>query len=188
MSEAAAGVDQQAGLPFPLQDGEQVLVLRRRHWLYLWPNLLLKLLIMVVPPALIAWLLSETGAYEGVVANAFWIVAAAYLIFMGVRLFLTWYQYHHDIWVITNQRLIDSYKRHPFSLRLSTADLVNVQDMTVARNGLLQTAFDYGDIICQTAADEQRDFHLTGVSNPREVQAIVDRERDRERQRISRNL
>jgi hypothetical protein len=82
--------------------------------------------------------------------------------------------------VITNQRIIDSYKKHPFNLRIATTDLVNVQDMSVERDGMLRTMLDYGDIVCQTAS-EMQDFRLAGIPNPVAVQALVDRERDRER-------
>ena len=169
-------------LPFPLQDGEQVLQVCRRHWLYLWPTLVSMLLLAIVPLTAIALLLSSLGGYHGVGALIFRVVSLIYLLFWAARIFLAWYRYQHDIWVITNQRLIDSYKRHPFSLRVATADLVNVQDMTVERDGLLRTVFDYGDLVCQTAATEQ-DFRIAGVPNPRAVQALVDRERDRERLR-----
>jgi hypothetical protein len=180
--EAPPGPQREPGLSFPLQEGERVIQLCRRHWLYLWPNIALKLLFALVPPIAIGILLSETGAYEGVAAQIFWVVAGIYLVYWAVRLFLIWYRYNNDIWVITNQRLIDSYKAHPFNLRVSTADLVSVQDMTVERSGVLQTMLDYGDIVCQTAA-EQQELRLTGIPHPREVQALVDRERDRERMR-----
>ena len=42
---------------------------------------------------------------------------------------------------------------------------------------------DYGDVICQTAGTDA-DFTIVGVKDPRAVQALVDRERDRERVRI----
>jgi hypothetical protein len=171
-----------SGLPLALQDGEQVMASVRRHWLYLWPRLVFMTLVALVPPAAIAFLMSEAGAYEGVGAQAFWVAAGLYLVFWAVRIFLTWYSYNHDVWIVTNQRLIDSHKKHPFSLKLSSADLVNVQDMTVERDGILRTIFDFGDIVCQTAA-EGTDFRLAGIPNPRSVQGLVDRERDRERLR-----
>ena len=167
-------------LPFPLQGGETVVQLCRRHWLYLWPNVLLKLVFALTPPALVAVLLSIADAYEGVAARVFWVVSAIYFIYWAVRIFLVWYRYQNDIWVITSQRLVDAFKPNPFSLRVATADLVNLQDMTVRRAGLLQTMLDFGDVVCQTAA-EQQEFRLVGIPHPREVQAIVDRERDRER-------
>jgi hypothetical protein len=180
LSESAPAGPRQGSLPFPLQDGETVLRVYRRHWIYLWPNLLLLLLIAIVPTVIVYVILSELGAYEGIGALIFRVVAGLYLLWSAVRIFLAWYRYHNDIWVVTNQRLIDSFRRHPFSLRVSTADLVNVQDMTVHRDGLLRTMLDYGDIVCQTAAENQ-DFLLSGIPDPREAQSLVDRERDRER-------
>ncbi len=169
-------------LPFQLQDGEQVLLFCRRHWLYLWPRLGFMTLMALVVPIATAWLLGAADAFEGTFAKVFWVLAAVYLAFWAIRIFLTWYRYNNDIWVITNQRVIDSIKKHPFSLEISTADLVNVQDLTVERSGVIRTIFDFGDIVCQTAAEIQT-FRLAGIPDPRATQALIDRERDRERLR-----
>ncbi len=157
-------------------------MLCRRHWLFLWPRLFLMLLVAVVPATAVAVLMSKADAYEGTAEKVFWVVAGVYLVYWALRILFAWYRYHHDVWVITNQRLIDSIRNNPFSLKVSTADLVNVQDMTVERSGILRTVFDFGDVICQTAADVQ-EFRISSIANPREVQALVDRERDRERLR-----
>ena len=71
---------------------------------------------------------------------------------------------------------------NPLGLKISTADLVNIQDMTVERHGIFQTALNYGDVNCQTAADN-RDFVMGGVPQPQELQLLIDKERDRERLR-----
>ena len=169
----------QDGLPFPVQPGEQIVQIIRRHWLYLWPSIALQVALGVAPLIAAAILLSVLDL-EGIVATVVWAVAGAHLAYRALLTFLTWYRYHNDIWVVTNQRIIDSYKRHPFSLRIATADLSNVQDMTVERHGMLRTMLNYGDILCQTAS-EVPDFRLAGVPDPMAVQALVDRERDRER-------
>lgn len=171
-----------SAIHFPLQDNERVLRICRRHWIYLWPRIALYALLALVPAIVVAILLSKAGQFEGVAARIFWAATAVYLAYWALRAVLTWYRYHNDIWVITNQRIIDSKKSNPFNLRMSTADLVNVQDMTVERAGVLRTLLDYGDIVCQTAADVQ-EFRLSGIPDPREVQLLVDRERDRERMR-----
>ena len=179
-SAATAPLSPQPSLPFPLQSGELVLVVCRRHWLYLWRTLIVLILFALLPVAIIAWVLSATDSYDGTVAQIFWIASAVWLGYWAVRIFLTWYRYNHDIWAITNQRIVDCAKNHPFSLRVSSADLVNIQDLSVDRHGILATSFDYGDIICQTAS-ATTNFRLTGIPNPREVQALIDKERDRER-------
>ncbi|HWO74107.1 MAG TPA: hypothetical protein VNN21_11190 [Dehalococcoidia bacterium] len=180
MGQAVSQGPRDVGLPFPLQEGERIIQLCRRHWIYLWPTILAQALIGLVPVAALGILLLEIDAYEGLAAQAYWAVSVLWALYWAARMFLSWYRYQNDIWAITNQRIVDSYKRHPFSLRISTADLVNVQDMSIEREGILRTLLDFGDIVCQTAAEGQ-DFRLSGIPDPRAVQALVDRERDRER-------
>lgn len=170
-------------VPFPLQDDESVLLMVRRHWIFLWPTALLYLLFALVPVIAIAVLLNAIDQYDGVLVKIFWAASTLWVLYWGLRMLLNWYRYHHDIWVITNQRIVDSIKTTPFNHRLSTADLVNVQDMTVERNGVLRTLLNYGDIVCQTAAASGNDFTLSGIPRPEDVQLMVDRERDRERRR-----
>ena len=181
MSESTTAAEKAPSLPVKLQDGERILQLCRRHWIYLWPSIAIQALFAIVPLAIAAVVVDKAGI-GGVAAQIIWGILLIHVAYRALKAFLTWYRYQNDIWVITNQRLIDSYKKHPFSLQIATADLVNVQDMSVERDGLLRTMLDYGDIVCQTAA-EMQGFRLTGIPDPRTVQALVDRERDRERLR-----
>src|SRR5688572_2333381 len=156
----AAPEEDFSSLPFPLQDGERVLGIRRKHWIFLWPTIVFYALVAIVPVLLLRWLLDTAGILDDI-NPVFWIVAGLWLIFWGIRLVLTWYRYHHDFWVITSQRLVDCRRRHPFDLTVSTADLVNVQDMSVHRNGVLATILDFGNIVCQTASADTHDFTPT---------------------------
>ena len=169
-------------LPFPFQDGEQIIQLVRRHWWFLWPRSVMLVAFAVLPVALLAWVFSAAGVLDDL-GVFFWLAALVWLAYWGLRLFLNWYRYQHDIWVVTNQRLIDSYKAHPFNLRVSTADLVNVQDMSVVKNGIFPTLLNFGDVICETASAETVAFRITGVPRPEALQLLIDRERDRERMR-----
>jgi hypothetical protein len=166
-------------VPFPLQQSEQIILVCRRHWIHLWPKTILMAIYAFVPLLVISLILGWQDAYDDV-RMWFWLASAAWLLFWALRIYLNWYQYHNDIWVITNQRIVDSIRKNPFSHRLSTADLVNVQDMTVERKGVLQTMLNYGDIVCETASDGG-EFVLAGIPRPQDVQLLVDRERDRER-------
>jgi len=170
-------------LHFPLHDDERVVMICHRHWLFLWPRTALMALFALVPVIVIGVALGIADAYAGRTAQVYWIGSILYLLYWVVRMFLNWYRYNNDIWVITNQRIIDSTKTNPFNLKMSTADLVNIQDMTLERSGILRTLFNFGDVICQTAADVQ-EFSVRGIPRPQDVQLLVDRERDRERMRV----
>src|SRR5512145_1143737 len=93
-------------LPFPMQQGERIIALFRRHWWFLWPQTVLLLLIAVVPVIVAAVVLELVGVLDDL-GIWFWLVAAAWLAIGAVRLYFNWYQYHNDIWVITNQRIVD---------------------------------------------------------------------------------
>lgn len=169
-------------LPFALQEDEQVVKVVRRHWLHLYPRLIGLLFIALVPVALF-WLVVWTTLTLDTTLR--WLLiagSATWLLFWAVRLYLLAYRYNNDIWVITDQRIIDSVRTHPFSLRIETADLVNVQNLAINRTGLLRTLFDYGDVACETAGETGK-FTLAGVPNPRDVQLLIDRLRDAQRAR-----
>ncbi|MDO8617127.1 MAG: hypothetical protein Q7T33_15565 [Dehalococcoidia bacterium] len=169
-------------LPFPLQDGERILALFRRHWWFLWPQSILLVLAAVGPVVLAAVLLDAIGVLDDL-GIYFWAVAALWLSYWAVRLLFNYYRYHHDIWVVTNQRLIDSIRRHPFDLRVATADLVNVQDISVVKSGLTPSLLNYGSVVCETAGAATNEFVIAGIPHPEAAQLLIDRERDRERTR-----
>jgi hypothetical protein len=181
MAQAQAATDWQGKLPFTLQSSENVLRVCRRHWVYLWPHIFMLLAAAIAPIVAAFILLDLVDVSWGTLLT---IVAVVWALFWLVKAYLAWYQYHHDIWVITNQRLVDAFKKNPFNLRVASADLVNVQDISVDRSGILATALDFGDITCQTAGTNQS-FKLTGIPDPRDIQLLIDRERDRERSRSS---
>lgn len=171
-------------LPFPLQDNETVIAVVHRHWMNLWPLTALYAAIALVPPIVIIWIFAASGWFDGLTRNIILIIAAIWLLYWGIRALLNWYRYANDLWTITNQRIVDSFRVTPINLRISTADLVNIQDMSVQRRGIFQTLLNYGDVVCDTAgAGKSQTFVLSGIPNPQEIQLLVDKERDRERMR-----
>ncbi len=170
-------------LPFELQDGEYVLVFCRRHWLYVYPKLVAMALVAVLAPLLLVLLVSKTAGMDGVAAKAVWLIDAAWVVYWAVRLYFTWYRYQYDTWVVTNQRIVDSVRRHWFHHQMASADLVDVEDIRVHKEGVLPTMFNFGDVRCQTAA-EQPNFILAGIPRPTDVLGIVDRARDAARRAL----
>ena len=168
-------------LPFPLQEGEQLLALARRHWLFVYPKLVAGVIVALVPVGALWWAMARLDWSDNGLPRLVALVATAvWLVYWAVRLYFFKYRYDNNIWVVTNQRIIDSAKNHWFHLQMSTADLVDIEDMSVVRSGFLGTVFDFGDIDCQTAG-AVRKFSLLGIPRPREVQALVDRLRDESR-------
>ncbi|MBI4302220.1 MAG: hypothetical protein HY664_06410 [Chloroflexi bacterium] len=156
------------------------MALARRHWLYLYPRLILAVLEAVIPAAFLVGLVVYTDRFEGLPRTVILVISALWLLYWAVRIYFIKYRYDNDIWVITDQRLVDSTKNHWFHLHISTTDLVDIQDMTITRSGILRTLFNFGDIECQTAGTV-RNFSLTGIPKPAELHSLVDRLRDQAR-------
>ena len=179
---AAQPLDEEPDLPFPLHEDEEVYAFLRRHWLALYPKLLLYLIFAVVPPAILVAVAMELDVWDDVELILLGLIAV-WIIFWLIRIFLTWYQYDNDIWVVTDQRLVDSKKKHPFDLAVSSADLVDVVDTNIARSGPLQTLFNFGEVRCQTAGSSTN-FKLGDIPQPAQAQSLIDRLRDVARREV----
>ncbi|MCA9846591.1 MAG: hypothetical protein KC472_01350 [Dehalococcoidia bacterium] len=164
-------------VPFQLQPTETVTMVLRRHWMHLYPRLALLVLIAVVPPIAI-WAAVE--AVADATGTARLVLALVGLAWAGgwlVRAYLLWYRYENDVWVVTDQRLVDSLKRHWFHHRMASVDLVDIEDVAVVREGFLRTMFDFGDVQVQTAA-QQPNFILSAIPRPSSVLTAIDAARD----------
>jgi hypothetical protein len=164
-------------LPFPLQEGERVLLFRRRHWVFAYPALVARLAAALVGPAVLLAAVSATAGLDGAAGAAAAAASAAWFLYWAFHAYFGWYRYKHDIWVVTNQRIVDSLKRHWFHHRMASADLVDVEDIALDRTGLLPTLFRFGNVRCQTAG-ELPNFLLAGIADPSSALALVDAARD----------
>jgi len=172
-------------LPFELQTDEKVLVFTRRHWVSIIPLLVADALALIVPIVLVTWLTSATAGLGGLGGKVVAVLALAWAVLLLIRGYFDWFHYQNDIWVVTNQRVIDSVKRNWFNHMMSSADLIDIQDISVDRNGLLATIFGFGDVRCQTAG-EQPHFIFAGIANPGKMLETLDSARDAARKDLMR--
>src|SRR5438105_15843750 len=94
-------------LPFPLQDGERVILLTRRHWLYFVPRFIGYALAAIVPVVALLLGLAAAGQLHGTGLKAALVACAVWVLFWIVRVAVLKYRYDHDIWVVTNLRMVD---------------------------------------------------------------------------------
>jgi hypothetical protein len=164
-------------VPFDLQDGELVVKVARRHWAFLTVNLGKVILIGLVPIVALAIVMGMTVGFDGTAGRIAIGAMVLWFGFWAFRAYFTWYKYQNDQWVLTNQRIVDSQRNNWFHHRLASADLVNVEDMSINKSGIFPTMFNYGDLLAQTAGSREK-FVLSGIPEPTSVLALVDRYRD----------
>ena len=166
--------------PVQLQPNEQLIATIKRHPVHLWGKIALIVIIVVL--ILVLWFMFGMGqtGFFGTFMN---ILAIGSVVVGALMIYVYWFRYNNDIWLITSQRLVDSTKLTPFSHNILTADLLNLQDINIRQRGIAQTIFQYGDVRCQTASAAGETFQFRGVADPQEVLDQIEKARSQARDR-----
>ena len=174
-------------VPFDLQAGETVLLFCRRHFMFLYPRLVGLILVTLLPAVGLIVVVQRTAGLDGLGGKVTLGLALLWFVYWTIRTYFTWYRYNHDIWVVTNQRLVDRQKPNWIKQKMASADLVYIEDMAIHKNGIFATVFNFGDVRCQTAGQEAN-FILSGIPKPDKVLALIDSTRDAARREVARPL
>lgn len=145
---------------------EEIILLLRRHWLifvFKFLPLFAYLVVLIVFSFIGQDIFLSAGiqlsdALFGLMLNfmmmAFWTL-----------LFVVWVNYYLDVWIVTNQRIIDIEQFGFFRRRVSEMEYSKIQDVTSDVQGLVATLFNYGFIHVQTAGEVTR-FVFQQIPNP----------------------
>jgi len=85
--------------------------------------------------------------------------------FVWIAIFTIWVDYYFDMWIVTDQRILDIEQRGFFSRAVSELDLRRIQDITSEVNGIVATMFRFGNIHIQTAGERVK-FDLMFIPHP----------------------
>jgi hypothetical protein len=95
-----------------------------------------------------------------------------WLLILFTVFFFQWTDYYLDVWVITTERIFDVEQVGMFNRTISVFRLEQIQDVTVAVNGILATFLKYGDIHLHTAG-EGDDFIIRDADDPLHIKKII---------------
>lgn len=154
---------------------EQIKAIIRPHWLNLLGPILVTLLAAALPIAIIV----AGNALEGPTVEGTGraiVIALLGIYYLGLATFflLRWLSVYLDVGVITNQRVVDVDQRSLFNRNIAELDSKMIQDISADKSGLLQTVFDFGDVVIQTAG-ERPNFTLEGAPHPEQVVDLIQR-------------
>ncbi len=158
-----------------VRDEERVVFWARRHWM--------NLLHRIGAPAMLFLLTSPVYVLAGPIEEDLisWILYVflgtfhLLLITFGAWSYVNW---RDDYFVLTDQRIVHSERVWPFRELFEEGSLENVEDMYVVQSGFLANAFDYGDIILQTAG-ERVEIDLNAVDKPSRLRKLIFRQLER---------
>lgn len=152
------------------QGEERLIIFLRRHWvnlfLQIWPLLAFLSLIIIS----YFFLITFGGLGEREIILNFG--ASVVSLFLWAFLFFIFIDYYLDVWVITNERIVNIEQRGLFKREISELRLEKVQDLTTEIGGIISTLFDFGDLYVQTAGKRER-FLFKSIPHPERIKDVI---------------
>lgn len=146
---------------------EKIILLLRQHWITQIKWMILGILGILVP-IIFVWvpILDFLPAnYQFMVLVSWYLLLIAYI----YENFISWY---YQVFIITDERVIDINFSNLIYKELSEAKIDNIEDVTYRQGGVLRAAFNFGDVVIQTAGRE-REFMIEGAPEPNRIVKIL---------------
>jgi uncharacterized membrane protein YdbT with pleckstrin-like domain len=156
-----------------IAEKEKIIKIVHRHWF----NIAIQFVsvIMMAVFLIAASVLASTFIpilQERNFGNLALFVESMLAIFIWIYGFFVWIDYYFDIWIITDERIINIEQKGLFVRDMSEVKYSRIQDVTAEEKGLIATMLDYGDVYIQTAAETER-FIFRKIPNPYGIKDMI---------------
>lgn len=133
---------------------EKIVFVLRRHWVTFLPISFLFIVLALAPmgvyvilESLFAEILNNPTVYP--IAILF---ASVYYLSIYLFFYAQFIDFYLDMWIITNDRIVDVEQHGLFHRVITELDLFQIQDVTTQVKGIFSTLFGYGNVIVKTAS------------------------------------
>lgn len=161
---------------------EQVLYKLHRHPLTFIPIVTLYLVLMTMP--VIVYLLIDNLYPLLIQSTVLYPLAVLFASIYYLSIYLFFYarfiDYYLDLWIVTNDRIVDIEQHGLFHRVTTELDLFRIQDVTADIKGVFPTIFRYGNVHVKTASSTTS-IIFKNVSNPDHIREELVRLADEDR-------
>lgn len=153
-----------------IKDYERIVFIARRHRLTFLPRVLLFLLLLIIPWILYFFLdYIKPDFFTGPISQPAGILfLSGFYLFALVLFFTHFVDYFLDVWIVTNERIVDIRQEGLFARTVAETRFFRVQDITSEVKGFLPTILGYGNVYIQTAGETGR-FVFAQVPHPYKI-------------------
>ena len=152
---------------------EQILLVLHRHWFDILSQFFIVFVMLVL-------LFGSYGFTSFFFANfgdpsyqtPFTFLRNLFLIFTWITFFIIWIDYYFDVWIVTDQRIVNIEQNGLFARETSELRLEKIQDVATDVHGVIPTFLNYGNIEVQTAAEHEK-FLFKNIPDPYAVKDLI---------------
>src|SRR3989338_9956396 len=153
-----------------LKTNEKIILVLRRHPFIIFAKIFFWLMVALLP---LIFHLTLEEVLAGLFNNNLFLpivilFLSIYYLYLWLFIFHSFVDYYLDIWIVTDERIINIEQRGLFDRVVSEQKLYRVQDVTSELKGFFSTILNYGTVHIQTAGEEQR-FIFEQVPDPYNV-------------------
>ncbi|MEA2007432.1 MAG: PH domain-containing protein [Patescibacteria group bacterium] len=152
---------------------EEIIVMLRRHWIILLIECipLIIFLAVLIAESFFVPFLAQTFPIE-INPKFFSLISSFLFLFYWLILFVVWLDYYLDVWIVTDQRIINIEQFSLFRREISELDHGKIQDVTTEVHGIIPTILKFGSVHIQTAGSKTR-FEFKQVPDPMLVRTMI---------------
>lgn len=99
-------------------------------------------------------------------------IESTLFLFIWFSIFFLWIDYWFDVWIVTDQRIVDIEQKGLFVREISELNISRIQDVTSEITGFIPSILNYGDVFIQTAGEQER-FVLRQVPDPNAIKDMI---------------
>ncbi len=168
---------------FETQEAEEkILLLMRRHPVTNLGWVVISLLMVVVPTIIVPLLIASGILPEGIPPGYYVIAPLVWYIGTFGYAFTNFLHWNFNVYIVTSRRVVDIDWLSLMYKQLSSTQLDKIQDVTYKQGGILDSFFDFGDVLIQTAGNEPN-FEFDAIPRPeivvRQINHILSERRER---------
>ncbi len=156
-----------------LEPDEEILLIRHRHFINILPILVSSVLVIAVAIFTTGWLSTHSNPLQELISAAQ--LSLVLMILAGLALLiaaLAFLIYRQTRIILTNRHFVQITQSGLFGRSTSKLTLDEIQDVRGTRRGFFATIFNYGEILVETAGEEEN-FLFTPVADPLDLAETI---------------
>lgn len=149
---------------------EAIVLITRKHWASMIGVIVLIAAMVILPTVLLViFKFSMPSFLTGWARNVVVLMGSIYFLVVVTVAFFEWVNFYYDLFIFTEDEIIDIKQNGFFNRYITQISLKNVQDVSAHIKGMWPSLFGYGDVVAETAGDKTQTYVIQSIPNPMDV-------------------